>query len=237
MSHTYRFYAQPEVGDSARIVLRDDEAHHALHVLRIKAGSEVGVFDGLGNAWSCRVSACSRKEVSCAVMEHSFTEPAGPRVVVSVAWLNKDKAVEALIQRCTELGVGAFRFFRGEHSGRAPKLSPKWKKWAVESCKQCGRVWVPEFSVLDGLSEVLEDEETTLVASLGDESVPLRDCVTGSQDINIVIGPEGDFSEGELASLLAKEARPISLGDGVYRSEVATGLMSALVMYELGRLQ
>lgn len=236
MSHLYRFYAQPEPNEPTQVILRDEEAHHALHVLRLKVGAEVGVFDGQGNDWTCRVEECSRKELTCRVLEHCYTEPAESKVIVSLAWLNKDKAVEALIQRCTELGVGEFRFFRGEHSGRAPKSSPKWEKWAVESCKQCGRVWVPQCSVAEGLAEVLRDGETTLVASLGEDALALRDSIDPGRDINIVIGPEGDFSEGELAQLIRLEARPISLGDATYRSEVAAGVMSALVMYELGRL-
>ena len=236
MSHIYRFNAQPEAEDSTRVVLRDEEAHHALHVIRIQAGDEIEVFDGRGNAWRCCVEESSRKEVGCSVIEQRYTEAVAPRVIVSMAWLKKDKAVESLIQRCTELGVGEFRFFRGDHSGRAPKSSAKWEKWAVESCKQCGRVWMPRFNVEDGLSDVMRPEETTLVASLGTTSVPLSECVTGSQDINILIGPEGDFSEAESVYLLKQQVHPISLGDGVYRSEVAAGLMAALVMYELGRL-
>ena len=236
MSHIYRFYACPEVGDDSAVVLRDEEAHHALHVLRIKVGQEVHVFDGQGRSWQCVVESCERKEVVCRVEEADECAQASPRVVVSMAWLNKDKSVEELIQRCTELGVSEFRFFRGDHSGRAPKENKKWAKWAIEACKQCGRVWVPEFTVADGLADVLKNGETTLVASLGLASVPLNEAVVGKRDLNIVIGPEGDFSEGELAQLLGCGAKPVSLGDAVYRSQVAASVMSTLVMYELGRI-
>lgn len=234
MSHIYRFYAHPEGNDEGRVILRDEEAHHALHVLRVKAGQEVHVFDGLGRSCRCVVEAVSRKDVVCAVVEAFESAQVSPRVCVSVAWLNKDKAVEELIQRCTELGVSEFRFFRGEHSGRGPKVNKKWAKWAIEACKQCGRVWVPEFSVVDGLADVVRDGETTLVASLGEESLPLKEAVSEAGDVNIVIGPEGDFSEGELAQLMDAGAKPVSLGDAVYRSQVAAGVLTTLVMYELG---
>jgi 16S rRNA (uracil1498-N3)-methyltransferase len=236
MSHIYRFYAEPEVGDAARVVLRDEEAHHALHVLRIKEGQTIHAFGGLGRAWRCVVESASRKEVVCAVVEATESARPAPGVCVSMAWLNKDKSIEALIQRCTELGVGEFRFFRGEHSGRGPKANKKWEKWAVEACKQCGRVWLPTFSVHDSLEDVVRAEEATLVASLGEETMSMADAIDASKDINIVIGPEGDFSEGELATLVAQGALPVTLGDAVYRSQVAATIMATLVMYELGRL-
>ena len=236
MSHIYRFYSQVEGEDGSRVVLRDEEAHHALHVLRIKVGQEVHVFDGAGHSWRCVVEEVSRKEVVCGIVDAVVAERSAPGVCVSLAWLNKDKAVEELIQRCTELGVSEFRFFRGDHSGRAPKENKKWAKWAIEACKQCGRVWVPEFNVSEGLADVIRDGEISLFASLGESSVPIKDVVTGSGDINIVIGPEGDFSEEELTMLIEQGAKPVSLGDAVYRSQVAASVMTTLVMNELGRM-
>lgn len=218
------------------MVLRDEEAHHALHVVRVKAGDAIEVFDGTGNAWVCRVGEATRKDVTCEVVSHRIEEEETPRVVVSAAWLNKDKAVEELIQRCTELGVAEFRFFRGAHSGKAPKVSDKWTKWAIESCKQCGRLRLPTFEVADGVSDVIRDDETTNLAHLGEECVPLKECLGAGEDVNIVIGPEGDFSDAEIAELMARGAQAVSLGSATYRSQVAASVLSGLVMYELGRL-
>jgi len=236
MSHIYRFYSQFLSEDGSRVVLRDDEAHHALNVLRIKVGQDVHVFDGEGLSWRCVVEEVSRKEVMCGIVDTRKTERSVPGVCVSLAWLNKDKSVEELIQRCTELGVSEFRFFRGDHSGRAPKENKKWAKWAIEACKQCGRVWVPEFVMVEDLIDVVCDEETCLVASLGETSVPLKEAVSGTGDINILVGPEGDFSERELALVIRHGGKPVSLGDAVYRSQVAASVMTTLVLNELGRM-
>ena len=108
MSHIYRFVGGLNGGSDSRIVLRDEEAHHALHVVRVKLGDVVEVFDGVGNAYACRVEEVGRKEVECVVESSRFVEVESPRVIVSLAWLNKDKAVEEMIQRCTELGVSEF---------------------------------------------------------------------------------------------------------------------------------
>lgn len=245
MSHTYRFFGGLEAGDDSRVVLRDDEGHHALHVVRVKVGDSVEVFDGEGNAYGCLVEGIGRKEVECAVESSRFVEVESPRVVVSLAWLNKDKAVEELIQRCTELGVSEFRFFRGEHSGRDVKELGKWRKWAVESCKQCGRVRLPKFCITDGVmdtsyggvADVVREDEITLVASLGEGCVALKDCMGDGRDVNVVIGPEGDFSGAEMDVLRGLDVSEVSLGGNVYRSQVAAGVLCGLVLYELGRLE
>lgn len=238
MSHVYRFYGGLDVEGGETVTLSGDEAHHALHVVRLQAGDALGVFDGLGNAWSCVVESCSRREVVCRIEGHAFTEQESPRVIVSMGWVNKDKRVEHLVQRCTELGVAEFRFFRGEHSVRDVKASPKWARWAVESCKQTGRVWIPGITdaVYGSLAEVVREDELTITGLLGKETEALRDVVSGDRDINLVIGPEGDFSEGEMQALMDAGAHAVSLGDAVYRTEVAGALLAGLVMYELGRV-
>jgi 16S rRNA (uracil1498-N3)-methyltransferase len=238
MSHVYRFYGGLDVDGGEVIRLVGDEAHHALHVVRVKVEDSIGVFDGRGNAWVCVVESCTRREVVCRVVERSFTEQESPRVIVSMGWVNKDKRVESLVQRCTELGVAEFRFFRGAHSVRDVKVSPKWERWAVESCKQCGRVWVPSITdaVYGSLADVIRDDELTITGLLDKETEVLRDVVSGDRDINLVIGPEGDFSEAEMQTLIDAGARAVSLGDVVYRTEVAGALLAGLVMYELGRV-
>ena len=64
----------------------------------------------------------------------------------------------------------------------------------------------------------------------------LSAALSPGPDVNVVVGPEGDFSTDEYATLRDAGATFISLGDGIYRSEVAAAHLAALVMYELGRL-
>lgn len=236
MPHTFRFFGTPDGNNSSRIALKDEEAHHALHVVRTKIGDTVEVFDGLGNEWACTVEAASRREVECAVQSHRAEARPKSRVTISVAWLNKDKAIEELIQRCTEIGVGEFRFFRGEHSSRAPKQTDKWMKWAIESCKQCGRLWLPKFHIVGTIGDVLNKDEISIAGLLQDDPIPLRDCLDQTQDVNIIIGPEGDFSQEEIATLAQHGTHTVSLGPATYRSQVAAALLASLVLYELGRL-
>ncbi|HOZ48950.1 MAG TPA: RsmE family RNA methyltransferase [Candidatus Hydrogenedentes bacterium] len=238
MPHVHRFYI-PEMPDATtEWPLPSEEAHHALHVVRVRAGDPLVVFDGRGREWPGVVGEVARREVTVRVGEARLVPPPRTRLIVVQAWLNRDKSVETLIRRCTELGVSHFLFFRSGRSDRPPKPSDKWTRLAAETCKQCGRAWLPTFDVADDLDAALALAEVpVLVAAMDCEPIPLSEAlVPCAGACSILVGPEGDFADAELRRALDSGAMPISLGHITYRSEVAACTLAALVLYERGEL-
>jgi 16S rRNA (uracil1498-N3)-methyltransferase len=127
-------------------------------------------------------------------------------------------------------------FFPAERSEHPPRISEKWRRWAIESCKQCGRLWLPEFSLAPGLEAALAGTWSALLIATADEApVPLRSAVQGDC-VALIVGPEGDFTPAERSLALACQAHPISLGAATFRAEVAATLAAALIRYEFGAL-
>ncbi|NIA14158.1 MAG: RsmE family RNA methyltransferase [Nitrospiraceae bacterium] len=236
MSHVYRFHISADTDTSDTISLTESEAHHALHVVRIQVGDAVVLFDGQGREIDGLVERATKREVFVSPTGERHTPCPEPRVVLAQAWLHREKSVEELVRKGTELGVSRFVFFRAKHSERKPRMNEKWRRTSIEVCKQCGRNWLPAFSILDDLEDVLElVPGRFLVAAKDAAPTPLRNCV-GEEDVVIAVGPEGDFTDSELCLLAAHDAAPISLGDATYRSEAAAALATSLVLYEMGRL-
>jgi len=196
------------------------------------------LFDGQGRECLGHVARVARREVIVTVDEVRMHAAQSKRVTLVQAWLNREKSVESLIRRCTELGVTEFRFFRSAHSERAPVLNEKWPRIAIEACKQCGRFWLPRFGTADDFAEALRDVPSVcLIAVKADDAAPLCEVLADAPDaVAIAVGPEGDFSEDELQVGRDCGARAISLGDATYRSETAAASMATLVLYELGEL-
>jgi 16S rRNA (uracil1498-N3)-methyltransferase len=216
--------------------LAGPEAHHALHVVRVQHEDPVILFDGMGRELKGRIADRTRHEVTVEVDEARNVQPELRALTLLQASLLRDKSIEELIRRCTEIGVGHFVFYPSERSERPPKLSDKWRRWAIESCKQCGCLWLPEFAIAPDLGTALEGSWSALLVATGDrEPVPLREAVEGDT-VGLAIGPEGDFTSEELDVAKAHNARPISLGPATFRSEVAATVACALVRYELGCL-
>jgi len=236
MSDLRRLFVDPGALSRDVVTIDGPEAHHALHVLRMKPGDRVSLFDGLGHEATGIVASSTRKDLTVTIEERHEHAPPAFELVLLQAWIHRDKALEDLIRRGTELGIRRFVFFEAARSERKPKPSDKWPRWAIDACKQCGRVWLPEFICASRLEDALEHAKGALcLLSLNERPTPLREALGGG-DTTLLIGPEGDFTPEEEAAAKAAGAVPISLGSTVYRAEVAALLAATLVQYEQGGL-
>ncbi len=228
MPHIHRFYAESKVYPGKPYELSREEAHHGLRVLRLQEGEPVALFDGQGGEWQGRVSQCGKHDLIVQVESERHVEPPMPKITVALAWLMKDKALEFLVQHGTEAGVDRFCFFRGDRSGRAPRMNDKWHRMAIEACKQCGRLWLPEFCVKEDLAEALAGWRGRILLTAQDaQAIPIA-AAAACEDAIILIGPEGDFSEKEISLAMQAGAVSVSLGDLTLRSEMA-GLVAGLL--------
>lgn len=235
MPHVHRFYVESAADGATEILLSDEEAHHAIKVVRVRDGETAAVFNGQGREWLGTVARVGKHAVSVRITSQR-DEPTPTPLTLRCAWLHRDKAVEEIIRRGTELGVTDFVFFEAERSQGSPKQKDKWTRLAVEACKQCGRLWLPTFVTAD---RVLDDwtagDGTAMIATAERDPVPVRSQdVTGP--VTLFIGPEGDWTDGELAEVLARGAQPISLGTTVFRAEVAAITAATIIQYERGVL-
>src|SRR5580700_10341409 len=100
----HRFYLPPERCASETLRLDGREAHHALHVLRLKHGELVTVLDRVGNEFMCVVENYSRNVVTLSVSLKNFV-PSPPCAITLLQALPKGKIIESIIQKSVELGA------------------------------------------------------------------------------------------------------------------------------------
>ncbi len=237
MSQLHRFYVPDLAQLSAPVNLPDDELHHALHVVRVRAGDRVRLFDGKGLYADADVVGATKRDLEIALLPlHRDPEPTA-RLMLAQAWLNHAHATETVIRRGTELGVDEFVFFQAEHSEKSPKANDKWARMAIESCKQCGRNRLPTFRTAKNIDEILSARPPLLiVATQAVDTKPAGETLRSANDVLLMVGPEGDFTARELGALLEAGAHPLSLGPLTLRAEVAAMTAITLVQYHLGRL-
>jgi 16S rRNA (uracil1498-N3)-methyltransferase len=217
------------------VTLEGSEAHHAIHVLRIEAGEAVEIFDGQGTLFQGEVCSVSKKSMEIEVINHTFSALRSPSIILTQSWLNHEKNHEGVIRRASELGVSEIRFVKTQHSERKPKENAKWERWAIESCKQCKRVWLPQIGIVDQ-DDLGNSKELHLIATQHAEPTPLSNIEFSDAPINIHVGPEGDFSRDEVKAYLNEGAIPIGFGNATYRSELAAQVAITLVQFQLGEM-
>lgn len=238
MPHLHRFYITPETPSEAAMTLPPEEAHHALRVARVREGEAVALIDGRGRELRGAVCETTRRGVTVAVEEERFHEAPAVQLTLLQAWLARDKTLDGVVRRGTELGAATFCFFQAARSGQPPRIPERWRRIALETCKQCGRFWMPEFETAPGLAQALAAASKPLLAATMDRpAAPLRHVLAARPNaVSVAIGPEGDFTPEELDMLDQHGAAPITLGPATFRSEAAAPLAAALILYELGQL-
>src|SRR4051794_5014263 len=100
----HRFFLPPEQCRGDTLTLRDREAHHARHVLRLRQGERVIVLDGAGQELNCEVSGHDHDSLSLRVLERKLIPPL-PCAITLLQAIPKGKIIESIIQKATELGA------------------------------------------------------------------------------------------------------------------------------------
>ena len=150
----HRFYLPPERCAGAALRLDGREAHHALHVLRMKRGELVAVLDGVGNEFLCTVENSSRQAVTLSVSLKNFTPPP-PCSITLLQAVPKGKIIESIIQKAVELGARRIvpllteRVVTHLDDEDAGNKRDKWQQVAIEAIKQCGAAWLPKIEAAD----------------------------------------------------------------------------------------
>lgn len=218
-----RFYA-PDIATEP--VLPEVESGHAVRVLRHREGDAVEVVDGCGNLYSCTIVAAHPKHTTLRIdsvcpLPKVWT----PRITLAVAPTKNIDRMEWLVEKLTEIGVDRIVPLRCERSERRELKPERLEKIAVSAMKQSLKALLPRIEPVTPLKDYLRsvDERCRAVAwcDSEDDRRLFSRFYHAPDDVAILIGPEGDFTPGEVS--LAKDCgfTAVSLGDNRLRTETA----------------
>jgi 16S rRNA (uracil1498-N3)-methyltransferase len=236
---THRFWVAGEQLDAEQVRFTQEQAHQLRSVLRLRSGDQVRVFDGLNMA--DRLVELTDAGTGRVVGE--VAQPPEPRTRLSVfpALLQRDK-FEVVLQKLTEVGAAAITPVITARSlvREAPdaRRYARWRAILREAAEQCGRGVVPELLAVEPLWAALEGADGRLVVAYeGERQRELRDALAEHPSVvSILVGPEGGYTSDEVDCARRQGAEVVTLGPRVLRTETASPLLAALVLYELGDL-
>jgi 16S rRNA (uracil1498-N3)-methyltransferase len=147
--------------------------------------------------------------------------------------------LEWVIQKGTELGVAAIyplECERGERPPQGPPRADRWRRIALEACKQSGRRVLPDVSPAETLPAA--EDRCALLLDPGPDAVPLRTALPAGSPagVDLAVGPEGGFTDAERDLACGNGWIPVSLGPRVLRTETAGLVAAAIVLHCLGDL-
>ena len=206
------------------VVLVDDEARHALTVLRLGVGDEVRLADGAGRAGVGTISAADRRSltIQLATVEVLPTDPA-TLITVAVAAPKGDRLGD-LVRMLTELGVGTIQPLICARGERIPGNPERLARIAAEALKQCRRGTLPLLAAPRSIADLAASGERLIV--LDPNGQPAQPGPPAP--VTLVIGPEGGLTESESVTLAQAGALSIRLAGPILRIETAAVAAAAV---------
>lgn len=231
------FYSDTVLGST--LVLTPDDSQHCARVLRHREGDAVNVIDGEGNMYECRITNDNPKMVQADIVSVHRNWHSHPyHLTMAVCPTKNNDRYEWFIEKATEVGVDRICPVIGDRSERRVYKTDRARKIVLSAAKQSLKALFPTVDEPVEVGEFIASHGSGaryIACCFEDEAHPrisLAEAIAKdrSDDITILIGPEGDFSPEELAQALEAGYVPVHLGESRLRTETAA-VVAAVQVY------
>jgi 16S rRNA (uracil1498-N3)-methyltransferase len=234
----HRFFIDQIVGEKTELVITDENhIHQWKRVFRYKKGDTVILFDNSGYEYTGSIDSLESDEARITITKAVLKKKEHDLEIYLFASLTKKDTFEWMMEKVTELGVARIIPLLSERSEKKGLNLDRAKKILVEAGEQSGRVEVPRLYEITHLADALTHYDIPVVAFDPDGKkfdAEARTQLTETKGpLAVYIGPEGGWSDAELALFKEKKATIYSLGEQVLRAETASAAVVSLLM--LGR--
>lgn len=230
-----RFFYVPNA--SSVNELPEEEAQHAVRVLRMEMGDEMMLMDGEGIFYRAIVTEATKKRCLYRIEETLPQERQWqPHLHLAMAPTKNMDRTEWFAEKATEIGFDELTFLRCRWSERTVIKTERVEKILVSAMKQSHKAWKPILNEMVDIKAFLQEikerenrngkvmqkfichcyEEECL-----GEKVALKDALKSGEDVLVMVGPEGDFSIDEVKMAEANGFQSVSLGKSRLRTETA----------------
>jgi len=240
----HRVYIAELTTQSSTITITNpSEIHHLKNVLRLRKNTGVQLFNGQGLQADGTISEIAPQKVEISLINFVHSSEKTIHITLACAIPKKAK-FETIIEKCTELGVDAIIPMITKRTNvklddqRKSRKSSRFETVAVNAAKQSKRTTLPVIYPILTLPDALKHIDTQTCALIpwleGNRKslhTILREATTAKQKFFILIGPEGDFTPGEVELAQRHGCIPVSLGSTVLK--VDTAAISTIAFLQL----
>jgi len=232
--------SQNQIKNNLAIVSGSDY-RHIVKVLRLKPGNEITLFDEKGVEHFGQITEIGTKEIRITIAESKRIETEPHLNITLLQSIPKGDKMDFIVEKATELGVKTIVPVVTERSQiRKTKRIERWRRIAIESSKQSGRMSPPDILDLISFDKAINSNIKGYLHVIFYEKCQdnIKDIIkpTGkpTENIKIFIGPEGGFSESEVNAAKEKGFIPIGLGPRILRTETAGVVAVAVLQFLFG---
>lgn len=230
----YHFFIHKDQIGEDSIRITGPDVNHMKNVLRMGAGEEVLISNGVDKDYLCEIVSVTSSEVIAKILSVDEAGKELPAKIYLFQGLPKSDKMEFIIQKAVELGV--YQIVPVETRRTVVKLDKKkeesklrrWSAVSESAAKQSGRLIVPEVAGVMTFEKALalsKEFDMTVIpfehAKGMEETRQIISAIKPGMNAGIFIGPEGGFEDSEIELAKSFGARPITLGKRILRTETA----------------
>lgn len=237
-----RFFVPDLDPRQSEAVLPEAEAHHLHRVMRLGIDDEIIVFDGRGIGFTARVRSIERGVVTVRLGDALDAAPVAEVTLTLVQAILKGDAMEGVVRDCTMVGIHSLQPMATERTSvklsALPKAVERWRRVALASAKQCGRLHLPDIHEVTSVDEWMRRPQPDHAFLLVEPSAIVEGTISVRElarrpvpaSATLVVGPEGGWTPRERDLALASGCTPLTLGRLTLRADAVALAASAALL-------
>ncbi len=220
-----QLFYNPTISQDAETFFFDkEESKHIIKVLRKKEGDNLFVTNGLGFLFKTEITLASDSKCFVKIVSSEKSEPLKYQLHLAVAPTKMNDRFEWFLEKATEIGISEITPIICEHSERKIIKTDRFDKIIQSAMKQSLQYYLPKLNEPIAFKDFMKQSNNglNLIAHCEEtDKNSLKEVAKSNENITILIGPEGDFSEKEIKLAIENNYIPVTLGNTRLRTETA----------------
>ena len=229
------FYEPSIAAANALIILGEETSKHCVQVLRMRDGDRLQLINGKGSLYTAVIVAADKKWCSVRIEETSYRPPENRKINIAISLLKNSSRWEWFLEKAVEIGVQEIVPLLCERTEKQHYKEDRLQSIVVAAMLQSRRLWLPVLHLPTTFAEAVSKSgsftQKFIAHCADDNSKTSLQAAPHQLSAQIMIGPEGDFTDKEIALALQHNYQPVSLGSTRLRTETAGVVASALLIH------
>ncbi|MCC5929776.1 MAG: 16S rRNA (uracil(1498)-N(3))-methyltransferase [Cyclobacteriaceae bacterium] len=218
-------YFAPEINEQTP-VLPEEEARHAIKVLRKALGDRIHITDGKGHIYSAEIADVNIRNCRLDIIGSHFESPDLFYTHIAIAPTKNIDRISWFVEKSVELGIHEISFIGCRNSERTQVKADRIMAKVISAVKQSVKPWLPKVNEMVSFNDFLQrageyQDFQKFICHLRETAIHLQHQALPNRKYLVMVGPEGDFCDRELDLAETHGFLSATLGKSRLRTETA----------------
>jgi 16S rRNA (uracil1498-N3)-methyltransferase len=228
------YFFELNITATNQFTLSEETSKHCVQVLRMKTGEALHITDGNGNLYKATIYNADKKHCTVTIQEHHFTPKNNREITVAISLLKNANRFEWFLEKATELGISAIIPLISKRTEKQHFRQDRMQQIVIAAMLQSRQVWLPKLHTPTPINQHIQQSNAAIKLIAHCEECEKKSIqeIAPQSSIEILIGPEGDFTNEEIEFASSNTYQSVTLGNTRLRTETA-GVVAATLLVHL----